>query len=388
MDLFGEPDNFTTADSHTAPAGSLPEPEHFTHPRAMPFCLGHEARVEKSLLDLYESGRLPHAMIFAGPRGVGKATMAYRFSRFLLKNPPADTNQDSLFAPQEPGIPAKTLDVPPDDPVFRRVAAGGHPDLLSVERVYDAIKNKTQSAVAVDEIRKVAPFLRMTAAEGGWRVVIIDDADTMNRSAQNALLKILEEPPEHTVLILVAHRPGALIPTIRSRARLIRFDPLSPEVLDTLLERRGGDLTLRDRETLACLAEGSFGRALSCIETGGLEVFDRVLTLFSAFPAWDWPEIYGLADELARNGNEARYQNFREMLLWIFQKLVLFKARPQQDHPGVLWERDGIRECLQKSSLESLLEICENLESHFNDVERSNLDKRQAVSGAFSIVGG
>lgn len=195
---------------------------------------------EQKLRDLFMSGKPPHALIFAGPEGVGKSTMAYRLARFLLsgkaERPPEEEDGGGLFGEELSPLPVpENLYIAPDDPVFKRVASGGHPDFFVVEKQYDEKKNRVKDSVAVDDVRKVAPFLHMKASyEAGWRVVIIDDADTMTRSAQNAILKILEEPPAKALLILIAHRPGALLPTIHSRSRVMAFPPLTRAQFGTM----------------------------------------------------------------------------------------------------------------------------------------------------------
>ncbi len=181
-------------------------------PRANPDLVGHES-AEAALRRLFQSGRMPHAVLMTGPRGIGKATLAYRFARFVLAHG-ANGDDVGRLAEDE-----GTLAVPAASGVFRRVASGGHADLLSVERAYDPRRRRLRSEIVVDETREIAAFLRLTAGEGGWRVVIVDGADAMNRSAANALLKILEEPPRQALLLLVAHNPGRLLPTIRSRCR-------------------------------------------------------------------------------------------------------------------------------------------------------------------------
>ena len=162
-------------------------------PREATDLIGHMA-VDAMLQGLVNGGAMPHAVIFAGSAGIGKATAAFRLARLLLARPGAA------------------------DDVARKVASGGHPDLLVVERPHDDRKDRRRDAVDIDSIRRIAPFMHMTASQdGGWRVAIVDDADTMTTQAQNAILKILEEPPSRAVLILVCHRIGGLIPTIRSR---------------------------------------------------------------------------------------------------------------------------------------------------------------------------
>ena len=170
--------------------------------------------LEQSLLKAFNADRFPHAIILAGPTGIGKATFAYRVARFLLAQEPGG----GLFGGDV--APAVTMEISAENPVVRRISSGGHADILTVGRVYDEKKKKLSNDIPVDEVRKITPFLRKTSSEGGWRVVIVDDAHHLNRSSQNALLKILEEPPKKTVLILVADQPGRFLPTIRSRCQI------------------------------------------------------------------------------------------------------------------------------------------------------------------------
>src|SRR6516225_7501559 len=157
-------------------------------PRANPDLLGHESG-ERELRHLDRLGRLPHAILLCGPRGIGKATLAFRFARFLLAQS-ADFWTDVLGGPAGSG-----LAIDAESSVFRRIASGGHADLLTVERAYDPRRRRLRSEILVEDTREIAGFFRLTAAEAGWRIVIVDGAEEMNRNAANALLKILEEPP-------------------------------------------------------------------------------------------------------------------------------------------------------------------------------------------------
>jgi DNA polymerase-3 subunit delta' len=149
---------------------ALGEPEGLVEPRHSNFFVGHESAQER-LLSLINSGAMPHAMIFSGTQGIGKSTLAFRLARTLLKHGTPDSNQDSLFGDAAPAD-ITSLSIDADDPVFSKVAAGGHPDLLTIEPL------EGKKSLDVNTARKVAPFLRMTSADGGWRVVIVDDADT------------------------------------------------------------------------------------------------------------------------------------------------------------------------------------------------------------------
>src|SRR5262249_28907087 len=153
-----------------------------------------------------------------------------------------------------------------------------------------------QGEVVIDEVRRVAPFLRLTASQGGWRVVIVDDADTMNRNSQNALLKILEELPPKTLLILIAHRAGTLTPTIRSRCRLVTLQSPYIATFGKLLRMGQPDLSDTAVNVLYGIACGSTGQGLRLAKEGGLEAVARVMTLLEGWPRWDWKEIHVLAD--------------------------------------------------------------------------------------------
>ena len=225
-------------------------------PRANPLLLGHEA-AEATLLEAMRSGRMHHAWLITGPDGVGKATLAYRFARRLLARMPTGE---------------QTLALEPTHPVFRRVAAGAHADLHTVERAYDEKRRRMRTQIAVEDVRRISAFMSLTPAEGGWRVAIVDGAEEMNQSSANALLKILEEPPRRAILLLVCGAPGRLLPTIRSRCRRLRLDPLGQEAMDRLLAAYLPDVAADERGRLATVAEGSPGRALLLAEDQGLAI--------------------------------------------------------------------------------------------------------------------
>lgn len=227
--------------------------------------MGHEA-AEREVLDAWASGRMHHAWLLSGQRGIGKATLAYRIARFVLAQGNIDSGQgggapglfgDMLSAP----IPPASLDLPEDHPVVRRIIAGGHGDLRVVKREIGEKTKKLQTVINVESVRGIGAFLSMTSAEGGWRIVLIDGAEDMNVSAANAVLKVLEEPPRRALLLLVTHNPSRLLPTIRSRCRRLPLRPLEPEIVKTLLARHKPHLSGDDRAALAVMGEGSIGRA-------------------------------------------------------------------------------------------------------------------------------
>jgi DNA polymerase-3 subunit delta' len=248
-------------------------------PRANPALLG-QAAAEATLLAAWNSGRLPHAWLLAGPRGIGKATLAFRFARFVLAQPAPERGAALLL-----GAPAKpaSLALGSDHPVFRRVAAGGHADLMVLEPgMIHPETGKETLEVVVGHVRRAIEFLSLTPAEGGWRIVVVDHAEEMNPSAENALLKILEEPHARSLLLLVSHAPGRLLPTIRSRCRRLDMPALSPDILATLLERQAPELDPAQRLAITRLAGGSIGHARELIAAEGLDLYDALLVTVAA----------------------------------------------------------------------------------------------------------
>lgn len=354
-------------------------PEELPQPRAAVNIIGHR-EVEQQLLKIIESGKIPHAMIFAGLQGIGKATMAYRLVKFLFTQKEVDTGP-SLFGTPEPVPTSGTLSVSPDDAAVKLIISGGHPDLLTIEREYDEAKSRFKESVAVDQIRKVNPFMHLTPFMGGKRVVVIDDADTMNNASQNALLKVLEEPPANAILILVAHRPGALMPTVRSRCRLIEFSPLERPDFNALLEKQTSDL-----DALYNISGGSVGMAQRLMADGALKSVEKISSLLAGWPQISWADVHGQAEVLGGRGNDADdLQGFQEGLLWVCEQIAKARARGLSTLPKPL---DGApyTTMLADYSLEGWSKICDNLKAHFDMVKYGSIDKRQAILGAFSIL--
>lgn len=298
---------------------TLPEADRLDgapHPRETQRLCGQEA-AEAAFLKAHNSGRLPHAWLLTGPKGVGKATFAWRAARYLIATPP-DTG-DGLFA--QP--PVTSLDIDAEHPVARRIRALSEPDLLLLRRAWDPDRKRLKAQLTVDEVRGLKGFFAM-AADGARRVVIVDCADEMNPSAANALLKELEEPPKNTVMFLVSHQPSGLLPTIRSRCRTLRFDPLMPQDLSAALDAAG--LTLpqdASAEAVTGLAGGSVGAAVQLVEQDGPQLYADLVTLFSGLPDLDRPLALKLADAAGARGAEARF----DLTLTLLDTLLARLAR-------------------------------------------------------------
>lgn len=350
-------------------------------PRANPELMGHEI-IERGLRHMIDEGRLPHAIVLTGPQGIGKSTLAFRIARYLLNKADAFAPM-GLFGEALPEEAGKNLYIAPDNPIFRHVASGGHADLMTVERRMDEKKGTLKGSVDVDEVRRIPPFMRMTAGQGGWRIVIVDDADTMTRNAQNAILKILEEPPEKGLLILVAHRPGNLIATIRSRARFMALQPPPKDVFAQIVRRDNPSISETEIDTLHTITGGSVGQGLRLQAEGGLVALDTVFSLLQTWPKWDWPQVHRLSDTLGRAGQEAAYETFRQVLLWVTGSLASAKARGML--PSGPLGTETVTRIYRHYSLGQLGAIHDRLSAHFDLTEHSSLDRRQAVISAFTV---
>lgn len=281
---------------------SLPEPDRIEgapHPRDAVQIVGQHA-AEAAFLDAFANGRLHHGWLLTGPRGVGKATLAWRIARFLLTHEP-DTG-GGLFGDAPPA--PQSLDVSHDHPVVRRMHSGAEPRLFLLRRAWDEEKKRLKTVITVDEVRRLKSFFQLSAADGGHRVAIVDAADELNTAAANALLKLLEEPPPGVTLLLISHQPSGLLPTIRSRCRELRLTTLSSVDLSIALQQAG--IEADNAAALAALSGGSAGEAIRLANLDGLQTYASLISLFGTLPRLDRPLALKLADSAAQRGNDTR----------------------------------------------------------------------------------
>ena len=269
------------------------------HPRDTQQLFGQEA-AERTILSALNSGRMHHAWLLTGPKGVGKATLGWRMTQTLLTMPSDDAG---LFGDAPSAL--SSLDVNRDHPVARRVAAGAEPRLLHIRRSWDTDRKKLRAQIVVDDIRRLGGFFGLSSVDGGRRVVLLDCADDMNASAANALLKVLEEPPADAVLILISHQPARLLPTIRSRCREVRLHALSPDAVAASLKQAGVDVDNPD--AIAALSGGSAGDALMLLQNDGITIYAAIIELLSGCPNIDRSALLKLAEKSAARGAEARF---------------------------------------------------------------------------------
>ena len=317
---------------------------------------------ERAFVDAWNSGRLAQSWLICGPEGIGKATLAFRIARFVLSGGGAK----DMFG----GGPT-TLDVDTDNSVCRLIGSGAHPDLRLVERGWSDTNKGTRSRdISVDDVRSIAEFLSLTPSMGGWRVVIVDVADDMNRNSANAILKTLEEPPPNSLMLLLSHSPGRLLPTIRSRCRRLMMGPLSGDQVGQLLQDYCPQMPANDVAGLVDLAEGSIGRAIALAREGGLELYRDMTQVLSGFPRLDPVALHSFAERVGNRKGEGEggWSTVSELFLW--------------------WLAAVIRKLGQDKTqgLESWLGVWDKVQSLFAKVDSVNLDRKQALLTAMLMV--
>ncbi|WFR96860.1 DNA polymerase III subunit delta' [Rhizobium tumorigenes] len=254
---------------------------------------GH-AEAEAFLAQSYRSGKGHHAILIEGPEGIGKATLAFRFANHVLSHP------DPLMAP------AEIADPDPASVVSHAIVSGASHNLLYLARPVDEKTGKVKSAITVDEVRRAGKFFSQTSGTGNWRIVIIDPADDMNRSAANAILKILEEPPKRALFLVLSHAPGKLLPTIRSRCLPLRLLPLSDEALAAALS----NLDIGSDADLLRDAKGSVSEALKLINYGGADIVAAYRQVVASEGPAARKAMHKLADVLSGRESETIFDFF------------------------------------------------------------------------------
>ncbi len=337
--------------------------------------VGHD-EAEKTMLTAQQSRRLHHAWLLTGPRGIGKATLAWRFARFLL----CGQQQGGLF-----GDGPENLVVAADAPGRALVDARSHPDLFHLRRSLNPDTGRMRAEIAVDDVRGLGAFMHMTPAMGQWRVAIVDSADEMNRNSANAVLKILEEPPPNAVLLIVAHTPGRLLPTIRSRCRRLALQPLAGETVVRLLGDYAPATKPEERIALARLAEGSIGRALELAGAGSLELYRELVEVLATLPEIDMPRLHAFAERFAKRGEEAN-ADWRS-LNYLFDGWLKGLARHWAlgtEAAAIVPSESGLNgRLLAAASLDRWMEAWEKVAHLLSRADAVNLDRKQTVLGSF-----
>jgi DNA polymerase III subunit delta' len=332
------------------------EASEVPHPRETPVLFGHAA-AEATLFGAYRSGRIPHAFLIVGPKGIGKATLAYRMARFVMAHP-------------DPAAPevrnAVSLAVDDNDPVARRIAAQGQPDLLVIERVLND-KGVLHKLIRVEDVRETVPFFGSTAREGGWRIAIVDAVDELNASGANALLKVLEEPPERALLLLVSHSTSRVLPTIRSRCRILTLRPLEwADLTAAIAVATGREADDPEIAAAAAAADGSVARALSMLNGDALGLRQNATAMLDRLPATDTKALHALGEAIAGTDAAPLTAFLDTVNDWL-------SARLDREQGGI-------------ARLNRLAEASERINEAVREAETYNLERKPLVFSVFGLL--
>ena len=317
----------------------------------------------------FNSGKMHHAWLIAGPRGIGKASFALKVAANILRNPYPESG-------------AKWNDVNVEDAIFSKVAKGGHPNILHLSRPYDSKTKKFKSTLTVDEIRRTVSFFGTTAGEDSWRFCIVDSADDMKSSAANALLKVLEEPPQRTIFFVLANSPAKLLPTIRSRCRQLPLRPLNNDDLIAALNALDIDLSNMnegERAVLARLSTGSVRRAIILLEQQGLELYQKFDRILGNGKVPDWPQAHQLADELSRKNKLEQFH----LLFDIARDYISNTIHQSAASKSPAQINDAHKDL---SGLARLCEVWEKVADSAALADEYNLDKKQVILNLFGSL--
>lgn len=297
---------------------------------------GHDKQRE-ALLNAFHSERFPHGWIIAGPVGIGKATFAFHMARYILSG-----RQDGNTTFDE------------NEPFYRRIVAQSHGDVWT-------LGDEETREIGVESVRELNGFLNQTSAEEGWRVVIIDGADTLNRNAANALLKRMEEPPPQTVFFLTTAFPGRLLPTIRSRCQLLTLNPLNEKDCHEVLRSQGFS-----PPNFSAIAQGSPGHLIRLMKGKGAQIYEDLQRVLGGDSPTSFIHNYG--------GEEASYALIEDL----FRNFL---------HTHLMAKAEGISSFFEGVSLDQVLNLCDKIENLFDQCRFAQLDKKVTLTCAFAYLG-
>ena len=325
------------------------------HPRGQFAFFGHQEG-EGAFLEGLRGGRLHHAWLIGGPQGIGKATLAYRVARAVLD-------------PRKSGDPGlDSLDVSPDAPASRQVAALSHPNLSVLRRAPASDKKAASATIPVDAVRRALSMFGSTAADGGYRVCIVDSAEDLTISSANALLKVIEEPPPRSLFLIVSHAPQRVLPTIRSRCRRLLLRPLGERDIRAAIASLGSPWAEIPEEVIdqaLRYGEGSVRRTLELLDADKVSFIDQVTRLLDELPKTETKQVFALAEALAKRDADDSYELTLETVQrWLSERLH---------------ERAG----LGASRLAPLVEVCEKIGRTAREIDVFNLDRRPFILTLF-----
>lgn len=331
--------------------------------------VGHDT-VAVRLKNAFDTNALHHAIILHGPDGVGKETLAYMLVRYALHYPN--------------GNPARAdFIIPETSRTFTQIAAQSHPNIFVISPVYDEKKERFKTDITLDALGGLHDFLRLAPTDGGPRFVIVNPSEYLNRATQNALLKVLEEPPQKTFFLLLTARPNALLATTRSRCLEMSMNALNRDDF-----ARATNLSGADADRFFALSGGSPGRAAHYQQSDILEAYGEFCR---AMAHWADDNNSTTAMRFAETYGPAAFDAVADRLvgLWLERLCTMTKARILgRDMPTLIPEEAHILNLWNQASPQELVVRYDRLEALWAEAEASHLDRKLVLLRALAIVGG
>ena len=340
----------------------LPDIDGDNPPRLTRELIGH-APQQATFLNAMNGGRMPHAWLLTGPKGVGKASFAYLAARAMLTGGKIDALSPAL-----------------QNDEAHLVEEGAHPDLFVLKRDYNPKTQKFRGDIPVDAARALKQSFNLSAGRGGWRIAIIDSIDDMNKNGVNALLKLIEEPPEKCLFLIVCHNPGRVLDTIRSRCRMLAFNALDEADLQRIVQTRLENCDPNEAAASAFLAQGSAGYALMLSEAGGFDLYRDMVGVLESAPRLDVEKLHALGGRFGARAAPEQFSMFCFLLAGWLHRYVRSAATGGAFQPVFEGELDLVNRLLgAQIGVEPFVALWEKVERDSRAVDALNLDKKQAV---------
>lgn len=341
-------------------------------PNDNPNLLGHQDVLD-AFFHAYQKGNLPGTWLISGPKGIGKATLAYRLARFVLYNGSLLKRNEALI-----DVTSNNLAIPQGSAVYTKVSMGSHPDLLVLQKNQEL---KGAGDILVDDVRAVADFLHLTSAESKYKIVIIDSIDNLNNNAANAILKLLEEPAKNAIFLLVSHAPGRLLPTIRSRCRHMRMKSLDDDVALQVLQSAIPEIPEAEAKILLEYSAGSPGIAYNIYVNNGLKIAENITKILSQLPKLDMLEIHKLADLVSGKKNEDSWSIIKILL----NKIIVDSTKVMainNSQSKIINEKFKLLVAIDPKKL---VQIWEETNSILEEAEKIHLDRKAVLVKVFTL---
>jgi len=347
---------------------------------------GHQI-FETEFARLWNSRLLPHAFLIAGERGIGKATLAYKVARFVLNDRNDTLSSTTLFNNKIDALDIVNLDSDPETPESKKVINKSHPNLLIVERSTSDQTKRTRQNIVLEDVKRLDSFLHMTPNEGGWRVIIIDAVDDMNINAANYILKLLEEPPQKVLFLIIAHNLGRVLPTIKSRCRKVLLNPLETEEMKIILNKFDFDKDEDFMDEACYLSEGSVSRALQILNGVGSDTITEISHLLGVNALIDRNILEKTTDKWLRIGrkqdNDPVYSILDFFIFWISKYVRDIAKQKSPINQNNRSDIACIRSLINRLGMEELCDRLIKAQDILDNGTNLNLDRKQII---YSVI--